>query len=187
MRRVECLYKLGQVMEAYAELPAAESTFRQLALALAADKKPDELAQLVAEHARRFPDAKEIPFWTGEVHFLKNEHAKAAEFFATFENDPSPASPERFRTAERLVRCYLRAGNLPAAQQIVDASPKDRIPDSLRCAVFAALGDVATVETYLRTQRNWTGAPSNYHNDIDFAREFARPAFDILRKEFPKP
>ncbi|HUR53173.1 MAG TPA: hypothetical protein VMZ71_03520 [Gemmataceae bacterium] len=186
-RRVECLCKLGQAMRAYAEVGPAEDTFRQIAFALVKEKKPDALAELIAAHAKRFPEAPELPFWNGELLFLKGEYAKAAEAFAAFEKSSPNPTPERWRVAERLVLSHLRAGDADAARRVMGSHQPDRVPTPLRVAVLAKLGDVDGVATHVEFELGVSGRGVWFYSDEDFAREFAAAQFADLRAKYPDP
>jgi tetratricopeptide (TPR) repeat protein len=187
MRRVECLCKLGQALRAYAECEPAEYTFQQIAFEFLKEKKPDALAELVAAHAKRFPSAPEVTYWTGEVRFLRGEYAKAAESFAAFEEAAPKASTERWRAPERRVRALLRAGDGEAAFQVSDGLPNDRLTMALRAAVWAGRGDADAVGLMLEAEAQRAGVVERFYADEDFAREIARPRYAALREKYPDP
>ena len=186
-RRVQCLYALGRALAAYADVGPPEYTFRQLAFEFVKDKKADPLAELIAAHAKRFPDAAELPFWNGEVQFLRGEYAKAAESFAAFEKRPSNLVTERWRLPERLARARLRAGDAAGAARVVVEASSDRIPVALRTAVLAAQGDHPAVAANLEAETQRGGAVVTLYTDDDFAREIAAARYAELRAKYPDP
>ena len=187
VRRVECLYKLGRALTAYAEVAPADETFRQLAFEFVKDKKPIDLAELIAAHTKRFPTAPEVAYWTGEAYFLLGEYAKAAGAFAAFEKSPSKAGTERWRLPERLVRARLRAGDVDGALQHSNGLSPDRTPVALRAALFAGRGDADVVAFLLDAEAQRAGGVAMFYADEDFAREFADAKFAELRAKYPDP
>jgi hypothetical protein len=125
---LQAMVKSGKGVEAYAAAPAPLEAFRYLAAELKRGYRLDDLATLVAAHAKKKPDDLLLPFYQGEV-FAEQENYLMAEkeFSAGMARPPDRVALEEFRSSRVLAR-YHTGKPLDAYKTI---GPKDQTFEQL--------------------------------------------------------
>jgi tetratricopeptide (TPR) repeat protein len=80
---VSGMASMGKSMEAYRASPDREAAFQALAQDWVAQKKPEQLAHLLDEHANSHGDTPMHAFYKGELHLLRGEAEQAERYFAS--------------------------------------------------------------------------------------------------------
>jgi len=186
IRRVSALYRAKNGLEALREVGPANKTFPQLGYLYLDDRDADGLAALVAAHAGRQPADRAVVYFRGEVHWLKEEYAAAAKAFGEYRRGADEKDdPYAFAAADREVRSFVRAGDTDGAREAVGLA--NRMNWRHRALIAAAGGDAAELGRVLEEQADQPGGVGSLYYDDDFARRFAAPAFEALRRKYPDP
>lgn len=118
--RVLARFKMGEGLAAYKEIPPRRKTFEQLANLYLAEKKGQELEQLVQLHRKSNPSAVTLDVWEAEAKLLTNDYQGAATRIRTALKD---AKDKKVKLAlgNKLLDIHLKAKTpLDAYQNATD-------------------------------------------------------------------
>ncbi|QEL13548.1 tetratricopeptide repeat protein [Limnoglobus roseus] len=188
--RTQCLAKLGKWKQAYEQLPPAGDTFDQLANRFIGENDEFSLAELLELHAQKHPDDQDLPYWRGEVQFLRKDYEAARKFFLAAQRQKADANaaPD-YRTHERLVRTYLRLKRPADATAQMDwFEPRPLMggePKVFLHAVIAVAGD--DPDTVLDILDQNPAMAAALYFDPDATALLTKPIFTPVRQKYPPP
>jgi hypothetical protein len=138
-----------------ADDPELARTLRSLerlgGVIMPSEKNETDFAKLVAESAKKFPQAPGVLYWQGDWAFRQRKPADAERFWRQAANDPAAAPALRVRALERLAYLALARQDLAAAERdahaTIAAEPRSEV--GYRCLYDVAFrtGRIAEVMT----------------------------------------
>ena len=187
---VYAMYHGGKSLEALAELPPAEKTFEQLAYLASGDEDAPLLASLAKAFRQQSPDQHWAALWEGESAWLQKDYQRTVELLLSQRNAirEHDEIEYQYRYMDRLIRSYVRLGQLAAARREAKHSTEYDQDPYYEALVAAAAGDVDQTTTLLeQLQREQDYVIDDLYGDEDMSRALEQPAFADWRKENPPP
>jgi hypothetical protein len=112
---------IGQLLEAYRAAPDRSAAFPTAASRLLFQKKDQELATLLEEHARLGGADPLLDFYRGELHLLRRQAAQAEPHFAAALARATPREVWRFR--DGFLRARVKMGQAVKTYREADTGP----------------------------------------------------------------
>jgi tetratricopeptide (TPR) repeat protein len=150
-RRLGCLVRLGRWEQAYEECGSVEEAFDMIGLHLRSRGRIDDLAGLVEQHRRRFPDSPAVGYWDAMTHWDRGEYAEAVALFDAHLRGTNPIRRYDSEAYEKKFRGLIRLDRLDEARAML-GGPRSRRwsgGEVWRMIVAAKEGDEAALGAML--------------------------------------
>lgn len=187
--RIDIAMAQGGVVELYERLSDPESQFEAVARRLLSDDRLDELSKLLDSQRRRHPDLASLAYYDAQLGWRRRDYAGVVRRCAdSLERGGSFEDTWQTRqTAETLVRCLLRLGDIDRAGRIarrLDDEYGVMLPWLL---VAAKTQDVETVEAAIEEYAAATSghAMRSLYFDEEVGDVLRGEAYRDVRRRFP--
>ena len=184
-RRVECMFRAEQGLEAYEKVQPTADVFQQLAGLYDRGDDFDGLAALLAAHRKREPNDVQTAYWQGHLSFRQKDYATATLLYKKFLRETDEKVLNRWSACDEYVRGTLRTRPKDAAVVLAEVGA-DKVGHGLRAAVAAATGDRPELERLLAETTTRGGKVWFYH-DEDFRKAIGQERWRDLRTKYPDP
>ncbi len=185
--RVDARYEAGKGLLAYAQISPKKDVFEQLARRYAADKKPADLAALLAARRGDAADDLLLPLWDANICVLKQEDAAAVDLLEKCKAVVLADASMQYRWRDLYVRSQVRLKHFSEARQVAGAAKyKDWMQVAMiECAAGNVPEGINALNKYLAEDED--NDVEDLYADPDIGPALAADGYADWRKAHPRP
>jgi hypothetical protein len=182
---VRALYKSGQSLKAYKEVPPQQDTFAMLTALCLEHNDADTLEKVVAAHASAYPDDASLGLWEAEPAWLRQDYQATVRMLQDKKAAILKDSANRGTFDDLLIRSLARLKRFDDAARLAkEARSRDGNPWYV-AVVSAAAGDPKQTGEALEACVRRGHSAEQFHADPDIGPALALPSFKDVARRYP--